>query len=189
MAHTEMQVDGLRVLRVAKMPPQFRAQPMPGVAFEQHREGKAWIEREPLKEPVDIVHAKDIAEYFAIDIQDVWPLVHQNVIGRRVPYNSGETEQHDYSEPRWEPQPDDHGNTHMERVVHYPVGTFEVDDGMYVRLSDLTRYARNNGWKKGAGLPEKTAMRSASTGLDELRELVVGLAKSVDGLTKVVARR
>lgn len=167
MAHDIIDHDGMRVLRVSDMHRRF--DPKTG---------------EPL--PVrqvnaDIVHYTAIAEYYGLDPRDVWPLVHQQVMGPRVPYNTEDKQPGTRQIRRWKiitdkqtGQPLDTKEEIVETNVHWDGNKLtgvpiidDQDDGMYVRLKDVERYAKAQGWRKGAGLPEKTGRTAASAGTEE----------------------
>lgn len=154
----------------------------------------------------EIVHAKEIAKYYNIplrtigkgdnEIPGIWAIVHSNEIGQRVPYNTEETRPGECNYRIWRVIKDAAGNPMdtEERIirstVHREAGgkadggplVEELDDGMYVRLSDLLPYAEAQGWTKGGGRPgvvAPAALRSSEDKLDKLTALVQGLAEIV----------
>ena len=117
---------------------------------------------------LEVVHAKQIAEYYGLDYADVgygdnvqlgvWSLVHRNIIGQRVPFNNEETVECDLIKFDWEVIKDGTGKPIDTKEIRVEQKfQAETDDGMYVRLSDLKRYAKRQGWTKGGGWPAKNA--------------------------------
>lgn len=157
MAHTyETREDGLRVVVVGELTKRYDPITKKEVA-----------QRDAPAEP--IVHASEIAKYYGIPLRDigetpgVWSLVHTNVIGQRVPYNTEETRpnhryirihEHVFNQAGL---PIDTRERIIENKNAQPIQyamTDETDDGMYVRLSDLLEYAAAEGWSKGGGWPK-----------------------------------
>jgi hypothetical protein len=150
--------DGMKVLTVHQMNKRF------------DKNGKELPVRD--MKGLQIVHASEIADYYGLDLQDVgfgdnrqigvWTLVHQNMIGQRVPYNSEEIKPLDRIVRVWKEIKDARGltvDTEEIILVNKDPTKYEVmqetDDGMYARLDDVLRYARANGWSKGGGWPAK----------------------------------
>ena len=161
MAHTyEEREDGLRVVVVGDLTKRYDPLTKKEIA-----------QRDAPAEP--IVHASEIARYYGIplrtigsgdnEVPGVWAMVHTNEIGQRVPYNTEESRpnhryirihEHVYSAAGI---PIDTRERIIENKNAQPIQyamTDEVDDGMYVRLSDLLEYANAQGWTKGGGWPK-----------------------------------
>ena len=155
--HAALDIDGMRVLAVSKFQDRVDKQkrPLPGRTFDP---------------PLQIVHARDIASYYGLDIRDVWPAVHGNEMGQRVPYNTGTQKASNRTEHYWRPEQDAYGQTHMIEDVREVPQTVDIDDGIYARLSDVLYYAKAKGWAKGAGLPQ---------GANQAATDVAGIASAV----------
>ena len=155
--HTIIDAGGMRVLAVSKFQDRVdkRKRPLPGRSFDP---------------PLEIVHARDIAAFYGLDIRDVWPAVHGNEMGQRVPYNTGTQMASNRTEHYWRPEQDAYGQTHMIEDEREVPQTVDTDDGIYARLSDVLYYAKAKGWAKGAGLPQ---------GANQAATDVAGIASAV----------
>ena len=94
----------------------------------------------------------------------VWNYVHGNLIGPRVPYNTDEEVPAERFVRAWEILKDGQGRPYdtKEKVVGQKF-LKNADNGMYVRHSDLVKFAKAQGWKKDGGWPAKN---QAAGGLD-----------------------
>lgn len=151
--------DGMRIFQIHQMQARSdkRGRPIVGKSFDP---------------PLEIMHASDIAEYYGLDIRDVWPLVHENLMGQRVPYNTGETKQDSHTERHWVTELDDHNQPQQVEAVREVPITMDIDDGMYMRLKDVLYYAKAKSWTKDGGLPVSAAQAAASSDIAQLVEIV-----------------
>lgn len=198
MAHTIKDVDGLKVYVVSDMNRRYDED---GNLVSQKDMGG-----------LEIVHARDIATYYNIPLHTIgkganavpgiWSMVHDNEIGQRVPYNTEETKSGDRHIRTWKILKDANGEPRdtKEMVIkttrHWDAGKSgaglltdkplldEIDDGMYVKLSDLRDYASVMGWEKGKGRPGQAAKIAATNDekLDKMAEAITALTKLVASL-------
>lgn len=175
--------DGMHVLVVHEM--QKRFDPETGAELPS-----------PKMDDVQLVHSTEIAKYYGIDHADagdgkdtvagVWTMVFQNRLGRRVLFNTEETEPTNRYIRDWRILKDTRGVPYDTKEIikiddseHGAYQVREVDDGMYVRLDDLLRYAKAKGWKKGGGHPEQVREAAGEDRLARLEGLVERLMLAV----------
>jgi len=176
MAHKVEDRGGLKVTLISQM--QDRAdkvgKTIPGRSFDP---------------PLETVQVRDIAEYYGIDIRDIWPLVFESQMGQRVPYNNGTEVISDHTERKQVEQVDVLGRPHMEPQVVTVKHMAETDDGMYAKLKDVLRWAKQHGWVPGGGLPEDMAARHQQTDMADIKEMLKGLTEAVTVLAKLQAQQ
>lgn len=171
--HTDKNHDGMAVFVVSEM-------------HKRHDEDGNEIPGKPMPN-VEIVHVNEIANYYGLDPRDVWPLVHGNVMGQRVAYNTEDMVDDDRSVREWKVLKNGAGQpTDTKEVIKSVKYKLETDDGMYAKLSDVLRYARIEGWTKGGGLPTTTKQVEASASatdakIDKLTDAITVLAQVVAG--------
>ena len=161
MTHSVIDKDGMRVLVVSDMNKLFD----PETGLELKRRAV---------DNLEIVHSTEIARYYGLDHNDVgfgdskvmgvWNYVYGNLIGTRVPYNTDEEVPAERFVRAWEILKDGQGRPYdtKEKVVGQKF-LKNADNGMYVRHSDLVKFAKAQGWKKDGGWPVKN---QAAGGLD-----------------------
>lgn len=155
MAHAHYDHDGMDCLVIDEM--QRRLDPKTGKPLPARKMAG-----------LKIVHASEIARHYGLDLADigfgdnrqlgVWSLVNNQLIGRRIPYNSEETTIGNHIVRDWNVLKDVTGRAYdtEEILVEKPL-TLETDDGFYIALDDVLKYAKVNGWTKGGGWPAKAA--------------------------------
>ena len=188
MAHEFTEIDGMKVLVVSAMNRRFD-------------ENGVELHTREFPEKLQIVHAEEIARYYGLDYQDVgygdnripgvWSLVHGNIIGQRVPYNAETSAPLDRQVIVWEVIKDGRGMPIDTKEVikindnktpgqtHYEL-TQETDDGMYVRLDDLMKFAKVRAGQKGQGSrprPRKRCRKIGSAGLKSWSKHSSGLSR------------
>ena len=153
MTHTLIDRDGMQVLVVSDL----------GARFDL--ESGLEIKRRAI-DNLAIVHSTEIARYYGIEHADVgtgdhkvvgvWNLVHDNIIGQRVAYNSETKTTSDRYIRDWILLKDGQGRAYdTKEVIKEVPQVLDTDDGNYVRYDDLMKFAKAQGWTKGGGLPEK----------------------------------
>lgn len=157
--HTIQEVDGMRVHTVTQMQntKDRKNRSRPGRKFDQ---------------PLQLVHAKDIATFYGMDIRDVWPLVFENAMGNRVPYNTGENRVNNRITRQWIETVDDLGRPHKEQELVEEEFIEDLGDGMFMELHDVLYFANSQGWEKGKGMPKNKEQAKANDQMGQLLELL-----------------
>ena len=151
MAHTIEDRDGMQVLVVSDMGARFD----PETGLEIKRRGV---------DNLAIVHSSEVARYYGIEHADVgmgdrrvvgvWNLVHDNIIGQRVAYNSETQAESDRYIRDWLVLKDGQGRAYdTKEIIKAVKQVLDTDDGNYVRYDDLVKFAKAQGWTRGGGLP------------------------------------
>lgn len=151
MPHILEDRDGMQVLVVSDMGKRFDLE----TGLE--------IKRRSI-ENLAIVHSTEIARYYGIEHADVgmgdrkvpgvWNLVHDNIIGQRVAYNSETQAESDRYIRDWLILKDGQGRAYdTKEIIKAVKQVLDTDDGNYVRYDDLVKFAKAQGWTKGGGLP------------------------------------
>lgn len=181
--HSVTDYDGMKVLVIHQMNKRF--DPETGLELPQRK-----------MDDVKVVHSTEIANYYGLPHHDigigkerqlgVWSFVFHNMIGQRIIYNTEETEPTDRYIRDWRKIVDSRGVAvdtkeivKIDDTEHGAYKVREIDDGMYVRLSDLLEYAKVMGWKKGGGFPAGKVEAASEDRMSRLESLVEQLLLAV----------